>query len=55
MQKADLSVVQLFDCSNPTPDPSELPCIKDRSRTGVGDAKWTIWATADGDPAIGRG
>jgi len=55
LQKGDLSVVPLVDCSKPVPDEGELPCIKSRSRTGVGDVVWTVWLTPDGDPAIGRG
>lgn len=55
LQKADLSVLQLVDCSNPTPSEGELPCIQSRSRTGVGDLVFTVWLTPDGDPAMGRG
>ena len=55
LQKADLSIVPLGDCSEPEPDPSELPCIQSRSRTGVGDAIWEVWLTDTGDPVIGRG
>lgn len=55
LQKGDLSVVVLADCSEPVPLPEELPCIESRSRTGVGDVVWTVWLTPDGDPAIGRG
>jgi hypothetical protein len=55
LEKADLSIVTLTDCSNPTPLESELPCIHSRSRTGVGDLLVTVWLTTDGDPRMAGG
>jgi hypothetical protein len=55
LEKADLSIVTLTDCSNPTPLESELPCVHERSRTGVGDLVVTVWLTTDGDPRMAGG
>ena len=55
LEKADLSVVTVGDCSNPTPDEAELPCVHSRSRTGVGDLLVELWLTTDGDPRTALG
>lgn len=50
LERADLTVVELFDCPSPAPGDGDLPCINERSRTGVGDLIMEIWLHADGDP-----
>lgn len=55
LEKADLTIVTLTDCSNPTPKEGELPCVHERSRTGVGDLIVTVWLTTDGDPRMSGG
>jgi hypothetical protein len=54
LERADLTVVELFDCPT-NPGDGDLPCVKKRNRTGVGDLLMTLWLHADGDPRFAGG